>query len=123
MGSNPKGVSTQPFLIANATHAFYVNDGSTTGDVYTTAPGNNASSGTSPDQSMANLAALLAAYVFAPGDEIFVDNGTYNLLRDVIFSPQDSGVTVNGPSTGAAVLDRGDTNPSIYAVELAVPPT
>ncbi len=67
---------------------------------------------------MANLAALLAAYTFGPGDTIYVDNGSYNLLRDVVLSPQDSGVTIVGPSTGAAVLDRGDTNPSIYTVEL-----
>ena len=62
---------------------------------------------------MANLAALLAAYDFEPGDTIYVDNGTYNLLRNVVFLPQDSGVTIVGPSVGAAVLDRGDTNTSI----------
>ena len=119
VGGDPKGVSTQPFLIASAAKDFYVNDSSTVGDVYTTAPGNNANSGTSPDQPMANLAALLAAYNFGPGDTIYVDNGTYDLLRDVILAPQDSGVTIVGPSTGAAVLDRGDTNSSIYTVELA----
>ncbi len=115
---NLQGTSNQPFLIASPGQDFYVNDGSTTGDVYTTAPGNNANSGTSPGQPMANLAALLAAYTFGPGDTIFVDNGTYDLLRDVILSPQDSGVTIVGPSNGAAVLDRGDTNSSVYTVEL-----
>ena len=115
-GSHAQGASNQPFLIAAASQVFYVNDGSTAGAVYTTAPGNNANSGTSPDQPMANLAALLAAYDFEPGDTIYVDNGTYSLLRDVVLLPQDSGVTIVGPSIGAAVLDRGDTNTSIDTV-------
>ncbi len=48
-GTDPQGVSNQPFLVASAGKDFYVNDGSTSGDVYTTAPGNNANSGTSTD--------------------------------------------------------------------------
>ncbi len=108
-GTQPQGISA-PFLVANAGNDFYINDGSTAGAVFTTAPGNDANSGTSPDQPMQSLRALLAAYTFGPGDTIYVDNGTYNVLQDIVLSPQDSGVTIVGPSSGSAVLDRGNMN-------------
>jgi parallel beta-helix repeat protein len=117
-GSQPMGVSNQPFLIANNGRKYYVNDGSTVGDVYSTAPGNSANSGKSPDQPMANLAALLAAYTFAQGDVIYVDNDTYNLLRNIELTPQDSGVTIVGPTSGAAVFNRGNTDSTRYVFEM-----
>ena len=70
---------------------------------------------------MANLAALLAAYTFGPGDTIYVDNGTYNLLRNVELTPQDSDVTIVGPPTGAAVLNRGNLGRNVF--EMRAPPT
>ena len=48
------GGTSQPFLLANGGTNFYVNDASQAGDQYTTAPGNDANSGKSPDQPMAN---------------------------------------------------------------------
>src|SRR6185437_4578614 len=60
--ANVFDTSDQPFLITPATTTFYINDGSQTGDVYTTAPGNDANTGKSPDSPMASLSALLAAY-------------------------------------------------------------
>src|SRR5205085_11536051 len=43
--SLPRDASDDTFLIAPAGHDFYVNDASTAGDVFTTAPGDNAESG------------------------------------------------------------------------------
>ena len=68
-------VSDAPILIANAGHDYYINDSSTVGDIFTTSTGNNANSGKSPDQPMASLAALLAAYDLDPGDVVHVDTG------------------------------------------------
>ena len=116
-GTNPTGASPQAFQITNNGHNYYVNDGSMTGDVYTTAPGNNANSGKSPDHPMANLAALLAAYTFVPGDTIYVDNGTYNLLRNVELTAQDSGVTIVGPTSGTAVLNRGNLSRNVFEMQ------
>src|SRR5690606_41292493 len=45
----PTDTSDQGFLIANAGTAYYVNDGSLAGDEYTTAVGDNANSGKTPD--------------------------------------------------------------------------
>ena len=67
---------------------------------------------------MASLAALLSAYDFDPGDVIHVDTGTYNLSTNIMSTSDDQGVTIQGPSTGDAILNRGDTGTSKYAVEL-----
>ena len=118
-GSHAQGVSNQPFLIANNGIDYYVNDGSTVGDVYTTAPGNDANSGKTPDAPMASLEALLAAYTFEPGDIIYVDTGDYDLLHNLVLGPQDSGVTIVGPSGAVALFNRGNTNSGSYVVQMA----
>ena len=54
---------------------WYVNDGSTTGDVFCSAVGNNANNGSStstPKRSLKNAYALAAS-----GDVIYIDAGTY----------------------------------------------
>ena len=105
-----QGILAQTFTIANNGNAFYINDGSTVGDVYTTAVGNDANSGKSPDAPMATLQALLAAYTLQPGDVIYVDTGTYNLLTNIVLGPQDSGITIQGPSGQVALFNRGLTS-------------
>ncbi|HEV3343905.1 MAG TPA: right-handed parallel beta-helix repeat-containing protein, partial [Pirellulales bacterium] len=117
-GIQPQAVTPEPFLIANNAHNYYVNDGSTTGDVFTTAVGNDANSGKSPAQPVASLAALLTAYHFQPGDVIHVDTGTYNLTQNIRLTAQDSGVTIVGPSTATALLNRGNTNSGTDVFEL-----
>ncbi|HEV3345215.1 MAG TPA: right-handed parallel beta-helix repeat-containing protein, partial [Pirellulales bacterium] len=118
-GILPQTVTPEPFLVTNAGHDYYVNDGSTAGDVFTTAVGSNADSGKSPDQPVASLPALLAAYTFSSGDVIHVDTGTYNLIRNARLTPSDSGVTIVGPSTASALLNRGNVNSGAYDFELA----
>ena len=61
--------SDDAFQIVDGTHDYYVNDATTTGDLFTTALGNNLNSGKSPSQPMATLAALLAAYDLGIGDQ------------------------------------------------------
>ena len=65
------------------------------------------------------MAALLTAYDLDPGDVIHVDTGVYELERNVVLEPQDSGVRIEGPWTGAAVLDRGNPLQGSYVIELA----
>ena len=86
------------------THEFYVNDSSVDGDVFTTAPGDNANTGKSPDQPMASLFALLAAYDLGPGDVVYVDTGHYQLLRNTLITQNDSGVRIQGPPGDAVAL-------------------
>ena len=110
--------SDQPFLIANSGHDYYVNDNSTVGDELTTAIGNNANSGKDPSQPMASLYALLSAYDLDPGDVVHVDTGNYSLVRNVTLGASDSGVTIQGPAIGQAVLNRGNANSGSYAFEM-----
>ena len=111
-------VSDVPFLIANGGNAYYVNDGSLSGDEYATAIGDNLNSGKSPDKPMASLAALLRAYDLDAGDVVYVDTGSYILATDVALTVQDSGVRIQGPVDVGhyAVLDRANT--SFVAIDL-----
>jgi parallel beta-helix repeat protein len=112
------GNSNGPFLIASPGNAFYVsNSSTTTGNVYTVALGNNANSGTSPNQPMASIEAVLNDYQPGAGDTIYVDNGTYALFHNINIPLVDSGVTIEGPaaSTGAtAILNRENTTGGDY---------
>jgi parallel beta-helix repeat protein len=111
--------STPSFQIANGGHSYYVNDGSTAGDVFTTAAGNDANSGKGPAHPMATLPALLTAYPnLTSADTIYVDTGNYALLRNAVLTASQSGVHIVGPATGAAILNRGNFVGGSYAVEL-----
>ncbi len=103
--SQPVGYSSGVFSIANNGPDYYVS-----------ASGSNANSGKTPDQPMASLAALLAVYAdnFQPGDTINVDMGTYNEVRNLVLGPQLSGVTIQGPAGGGAVLDRGNLGQCVF---------
>jgi parallel beta-helix repeat protein len=126
-GAQPQDTSDGTFLVTNGGSDYYVNDNSQTDDVFTTAVGDNLASGKNPDQPMASLPALLAAYDLDPGDVVHVDSGTYRLYRGALLAAQDSGVQIEGPgavaegqATGAiATLNRGNTSTGQYVVELA----
>ena len=115
-------VSDSAFLVANAGTAYYVNvpgDADFSDNEYTTAVGDNANSGKSPDRPMASLARLVAAYDLDPGDVIYVDAGTYNQVANVVLGAEDSGVRIVGAVNHATTLNRANTNTGNYGVELA----
>ena len=79
---------------------FCVNDNSLTGDIYTSAVGNNANNG-SFSAPLATIAAALAKV--QPGDLIIVDAGSYseivNVTKNVSILGAGKGVTIlNGPA-------------------------
>jgi hypothetical protein len=65
------------FSVRNQPFSFYINDNSTTNDVYCNNVGNNANSGLSPDYPMADLNTLLAKYDLEGGDTVYIDTGRY----------------------------------------------
>jgi len=84
-------------------NAWYVNDNSTNGDVYTTAAGNNSNPGNSsaPFQTIAHAVSVAQA-----GDTIFVDAGLY--FENAVINKQ---LTLKGKYAGNApgdLLDRGN---------------
>ncbi|MEO6842783.1 MAG: right-handed parallel beta-helix repeat-containing protein [Bradyrhizobium sp.] len=115
-------LSRQPFLVTNAGNAFYINDNSTVGDEYTTAVGNDLNSGKTPNAPMASLTALLRNYTLGPGDIVYVDTGSYQMLTDAILGPADSGnglaanqqVTFQGPTAHVATLNRENINGNVF---------
>ena len=106
------------FHLATTTTIFYVNDGFTDGDEYTTAIGNDDNDGRSANKPKASLQALLNAYDFKPGDIILIDTGLYNLSTNLLVDAQDSGVVIRGAVSHASVLNRGNTNSGQYAFVL-----
>ena len=62
-------------MINNTGLNYYVNDPSTSRDVFCTAPGHNANDGLSPDQPKADIQAVIDSYPLIPGDAIWVDAG------------------------------------------------
>ena len=107
------GVS-QGFLVANGGNDYYINSSTSSGGQYTTAPGSDLNSGKSPDAPIADLTALLHSYTLAPGDVVFIDAGTYQMLTDALIGAADSGVTFQGPTTGTATLNRDNVNGYVF---------
>ncbi|HIE11712.1 MAG TPA: hypothetical protein EYP62_08865, partial [Kiritimatiellae bacterium] len=94
----------QNFVLNNGALTYYVNDSSTNGDVYTTAPGDSLNDGLAPETPKDSLAAIIDAYALQPGDLILIDTGTYTLTNEVVFGETDAGVATN-------MIDvRGSTN-------------
>lgn len=81
--------------------AIYVNDGSTAGDVFTTAVGNDANTGLSPSVPKRTLASV--AGILQAGDSLFIDAGDYfgpvRITRD--------GVFVTGADSTKTVINGG----------------
>ncbi len=112
-----------PFTVANSGHLYYVNDSSTSGDVFTTAPGNNANDGKTASTPMASLAALLSAYTMHPGDIIYVDTGTYNGVRNIVLGPDDSGITIEGAAPAAPYSAAVTPTTATMSLSSTAPPT
>ncbi len=111
VGGTLTDISDQPFRISNGGRDFYVNDNSLTGDVHTTAVGNNANSGKSADAPMADLGALIRAYGLQAGDRVWIDSGNYVVPVDLILTGAHSGtalapVEIRGAGTGLTTLTR-----------------
>ncbi|MGB4046912.1 MAG: right-handed parallel beta-helix repeat-containing protein [Kiritimatiellia bacterium] len=101
-GVTPAAVSQSPtnFIYRNGTFSFYVNDTETAGDVYCTAPGNDANSGTSPGAPMRNLHVLLAKLgQLGAGDRVYVDTGVYTATNAITLT-----AAFSGPATNPVVI-------------------
>ena len=116
---NMEDTSQHAFLIAGNGSEYFINDGESTSDAYTTALGHDRHSGKSPAQPMASLAAPLDAYDLDPGDTIYVDTGSYELLRNVQLTADDEGVRIVGREDGSSLLDRNNTHGGSYGFELS----
>lgn len=115
--TNLIGQSLVPFAVRNTSIPFYVNDVSTNGDVYCTAPGSDSNSGVSPATPMLSLKKLLETYDLEPGDTIYIDTGVYSNTSTIQITQGDSGDT-NGLK---AVSIVGSTNSAAGGTVLLSP--
>jgi len=72
---NVTNALTKTVTTSNTSNTWYVNDSSTTGDVYTTAVGSGANTGLSKSSPFLTLGAAVTAA--AAGDTIYIDSGSY----------------------------------------------
>ena len=117
----PAVIGTSAGFSIGSGNNYYVNDGSTVGDEYATAVGNDANDGRSPGTPMASLAALLAAYPnIGTGATVYVDSGSYALAANVVIGPGHNGLTIQGPVKAGdlALLNRGNTAAGSYGIEV-----
>jgi hypothetical protein len=96
------------FALHNTNIYFYVNDGSTSGDVYSTAIGSSTNTGLSPDQPLDDVRRVLERWDLEPGDVVYVDTGTYTIDSPIYVDRFDAGIRTNDPAY--AVTIRGSTN-------------
>ena len=90
---------------------YYVNDASINGDVFCSATGALANSGTSSNAPKASLNDVLTTYVVGPGDTVFIDTGGYTNASTPIIGPADSGSQLGGMVT---VKGAGSAKTFIY---------
>ena len=114
----PTAVGFSGVITLNApTTIFYVNGPTVYAGDVTTAPGNDANSGLDPADPKASIQSVLTSYTMSPGDEIYVDHGTYNLSSNIILTAADSGIIIDG--IGAlTILDRTNLATGSYVFDL-----
>ncbi len=119
--------STETFTIPENGNAYYVNDGSTTGDQYSTAAGNNRATGKLPSTPLPLLTTVFHTYSLGATNTVYVDTGTYGDFAAVELSGNPAigsgqGVTILGPTnTGAiaTIAGLGFTAPAVIDVNNA----
>ncbi len=95
---------------------YFVNDASTTGDVFCTAVGNAGNAGTTRNAPKLTLANMLTTYSasFVFGDTIFIDAGSYS---DKDLSSPANGVVITGLSATKTIFTNPGTDNYFMRIE------
>ncbi len=92
------------FVIRNGPLTYYVNDTNTQGDVFCTAPGDDANTGLDPQHPKASIQAILDQHSVWPGETVYVDAGTHSITSTIVIGSDDAG------GTNIMTTIRGTTN-------------
>ena len=100
-------------IVTRVSKTYYVNDSSSTNDVYCTAVGATNHTGDSTDSPMPSLNDVLTRFQLGPGDIVYVDTGTYMLLSNIVISSnhkgtQDVPIRIIGTGTGTLFIREPD---------------
>ncbi len=90
-------------------NALYVNDDSSSGDVFTTAAGNDQNSGLDPGSPLRRLSTVLDRFALQDGDVIYVDGGLY--AESVSVFSTDHQFTIRGAGRDLTIIDGGGVGP------------
>ena len=102
--TNVTGATDTVFIFRPRPLTYYVNDGSRTGDVYTTAVGSSTNRGYLPGSPLDSVQAVFARYSLAGGDRVLIDTGTYEAEESLTLTSVHSG------TSAAPVGIAGSTN-------------
>ena len=113
-------VSDDAFAVRNIPLAFYVNDASTEGDVFTTSVGSPANDGLSSNTPKASVMGILADIDMEANDILYVDAGNYILSSNITVIWSDGGdddgqllIQGNPGETGVATTITRSFIPSV----------
>lgn len=84
---------------------YYVNDTSTSNDIYCTAPGSDSNDGLTPNTPLRNLTTLFDTYSMCAGARVFVDRGSYPATAVSL-----SGITNGGGTNFFEIRGAGSTS-------------
>ncbi|MEO1525824.1 MAG: right-handed parallel beta-helix repeat-containing protein [Planctomycetota bacterium] len=113
--------SAETFAVPENTNTFYVNDGSSVGDQYTSALGNNRSTGKTPSTPKPYPNNVLRIYSLGANQTLFQDAGTYHAFSPTVISNivgvgDDEGFIWTGPDLPASgVADNLPAHPATDA--------
>ena len=85
---------------------YYVNDASTSGDVFFMATGSAANSGTLASSPRLTLSSILTTYTLVSGDIIYIDAGTYSSASDVNLVTPCAGLTFMGAGMNLTIFEH-----------------
>ena len=95
--------------IGAAQTTFFVNDNSTSGDLYCSAIGNNSNSGTSPLDPVESLTYVLNTIGISDGDVIVIDTGVY-FETDANLNLSNNNITINGAGSSLTIFDNNQSS-------------
>ena len=100
---------------------YYVNDGSTNGNVYTTALGNDANNGLTPSTPKRTVTNLLASYTLTAGDVVYIDTGlhtNYTVTVNVSGAPGNPirFIGSTNRTAGGTVFNRTNTSFDVWSL-------
>jgi Ca2+-binding RTX toxin-like protein len=107
--------SSETFVVPLNTNTYYANDGSLTGDEYTSAPGTNRNTGRTAADPKPSPQHLLRTYAIGPNSTIYVDTGNYRLYDTLLVSGDstrgdDEGFTLTGAVGAGHVVSLAYAN-------------
>jgi parallel beta-helix repeat protein len=91
-----------------ASTEYYVNDDSTAGNVYCSAPGDDANDGLTPATPKRTVESVIERYTLQAGNTVYIDTGYYELSGDIVVNHLDRGEAGNPICLKGALGTKGE---------------